>query len=167
MKHVLVCIILLGSLTAFAQQPSKNPKIQKEKIEQRKIAFLTQKLELTTDEAQEFWPIYNEMHKKIKENRSSMKKLFAPVKEGKGNMDEAAYKKIMESSHENAKESLDIKMEYGEKMANVIGYKRVIDLGMAEKEFKKRLVERMKRSQSGKKGEMGKPNQRYLIEKDK
>lgn len=54
MKHVLVCIILLGSLTAFAQQPSKNPKIQKEKIEQRKIAFLTQKLELTTDEAQEF-----------------------------------------------------------------------------------------------------------------
>lgn len=44
-----------------------------------------------------------------------MKKLFAPVKEGKGNMDEAAYKKIMESSHENAKESLDIKMEYGEK----------------------------------------------------
>ena len=26
MKHVLVSIILLGSLTAFAQQPSKNPK---------------------------------------------------------------------------------------------------------------------------------------------
>ena len=96
-----------------------------------------------------------------------MKKLFAPVKEGKANMDEAAYKKIMKSSHENAKESLDLKMEYGEKMANVIGYKRVIDLGMAEKEFKKRLVERMKGSQPGKKGEMGKPNQRHLIEKDK
>ena len=48
-----------------------------------------------------------------------------------------------------------------------MGYKRVIDLGMAEKEFKKRLVERMKGSQPGKKGEMGKPNQRHLIEKDK
>ena len=36
MKHVLVSIILLGSLTAFAQQPSKNKKSKKEKIEQRK-----------------------------------------------------------------------------------------------------------------------------------
>ena len=31
MKHVLVSIILLGSLTAFAQQPSKNPKNPKRK----------------------------------------------------------------------------------------------------------------------------------------
>ena len=39
MKHVLVCIILLGSLTAFAQQPSKNPKIQKKKLSKEKLHF--------------------------------------------------------------------------------------------------------------------------------
>ena len=39
MKHVLVSIILLGSLTAFAQQPSKNPKIQKEKLSKAKLHF--------------------------------------------------------------------------------------------------------------------------------
>ena len=51
MKHVLVSIILLGSLTAFSQEKSKDPKMQKERIEQAKIAFLTKKLELTSDEA--------------------------------------------------------------------------------------------------------------------
>ena len=65
MKHVLVSIILLGSLTAFSQEKSKNPKIQKERIEQAKIAFLTKKLELTSEEAQQFWPIYNEKNNKL------------------------------------------------------------------------------------------------------
>ena len=165
MKHVLVSIILLGSLTAFSQEVKKDLKMQKEKIEQRKIAFLTQKLELTTEEAQEFWPIYNEMHKKIKENRSSMKKLYAPIKEGKTDLDDAAYRIIIQDSRENEVKSLEMKNEYGDKMAKVIGYKRIFELRMAEKEFKKKLMERMKNSQPSKKGEMGKPHQRSLIEK--
>ena len=166
MKHVLVSIILLGSLTAFSQEKSKNPKMQKERIEQAKIAFLTTKLELTSDEAQEFWPIYNEMHKKIKENRSSMKKLYAPVKEGKGDLDDATYKSIIKGTHDSEEKSLELKKEYGDKMADVIGYKRVFELKMAEKEFKKRLMERMKKSNPRKKGDPGKPHRRNLIEKN-
>ena len=166
MKHVLVSIILLGSLTAFSQEVKKDLKMQKEKIEQRKIAFLTQKLELTTEEAQEFWPIYNEMHKKIKENRSSMKKLYAPIKEGKTELDDATYRSIIQGSRESEEKSLEIKNEYGDKMAKVIGYKRIFELKMAEKEFKKRLMERMKGSQPGKKGEIGRPQQRNLIDKN-
>jgi hypothetical protein len=51
-------------------------------------------------------------------------------------------------------------------MADVIGYKRVFELKMAEKEFKKRLMERMKKSNPRKKGEPGRPQQRNLIEKN-
>ena len=166
MKHVLVSIILLSSLTAFSQEVKKNLKMEKQKIEQRKIAFITQKLELTTEEAQEFWPIYNEMHKKIKENRSSMKKLYAPIKEGKTNLDDAAYRTIIQDSREHEVKSLEIKNEYADKIAEIIGYKRIFELKMAEKEFKKRLIERMKNAHPGKKGEMGKPHQRNLIEKN-
>ena len=166
MKHVLVSIILLSSLTAFSQEVKKNLKMEKQKIEQRKIAFITQKLELTTEEAQEFWPIYNEMHKKIKENRSSMKKLYSPIKEGKTDLDDAAYRTIIQDSRENEVKSLEIKNEYADKMAKIIGYKRIFELKMAEKEFKKRLIERMKNSHPGKKGEMDKPHQRNLIEKN-
>ncbi|MDG2154015.1 MAG: hypothetical protein P8K10_08805, partial [Crocinitomicaceae bacterium] len=128
--------------------------------------FLTQKLELTTEEAQEFWPIYNEMHKKIKENRSSMKKLYAPIKEGKTELDDATYRSIIQDSRENEVKGLEIKNEYADKMAKVIGYKRLFELKMAEKEFKKRLMERMKGSNPGKKGEVKRPHERNLIEKN-
>ena len=81
-------------------------------------------------------------------------------------MDDATYRSIIQGSRESEEKSLEIKNEYGDKMAEVIGYKRIFELKMAEKEFKKRLMERMKGSQPGKKGEMGKPNQRNLIEKN-
>ncbi|MDB3905137.1 hypothetical protein N9335_01520, partial [Crocinitomicaceae bacterium] len=62
--------------------------------------------------------------------------------------------------------SLEIKNEYGDKIAEIIGYKRVFELKMAEKEFKKRLIERMKNAQPSKKGEMGKPQRRELNDKN-
>ena len=166
MKHVLVSIILLGSLTVFAQEKSKNPKIQKERIEQAKIAFLTNKLELTSEEAQQFWPLYNEKNNKIKENRIALKKVYAPIKEGKENQNDASYKAMILQLHEGRENQLEIQKEYSEKIGELLGYKRVFDLGIAEKEFKKGLMERMKRSNTGKKGVPGRPQQRNLIEKN-
>ena len=37
-----------------------------EKIQALKIAFITQKLQLTPDEAQKFWPIYNQYDNEIR-----------------------------------------------------------------------------------------------------
>ena len=166
MKHVLVSIILLGSLTAFSQEKSKNPKIQKERIEQAKIAFLTKKLELTSEEAQQFWPIYNEKNNKLKELRVALKKEFAPIKEGKENQNDATYKALVTQMHEGRENKLKIEKEYTDRIGELLGYKRVFDLSTAEKEFKKGLMERMKRSNPGKKGEMGRPQQRNLIDKN-
>lgn len=163
MKHVLVSIILLGSLSAYGQDGSKNRKVKKEKIEQAKIAFFTQKLELTAEEAEKFWPVYNEMHKKIKESRSTMKKLFEPIKEGK-TLSDNEYKNILKSVHEAEEKNLDIKNEFANKTADIIGYKRVFELKIAEKEFKKRLMERMKESKGGKKGTPGRGPRKYPVE---
>ncbi len=39
--------------------------IRAEKIQSLKIAFITQKLQLTPDEAQKFWPVYNQYDKEV------------------------------------------------------------------------------------------------------
>lgn len=46
---------MLGSLSA---QPGEKP--DEEKLRSLKVAFLTQKLNLNTSEAEKFWPVYNE-----------------------------------------------------------------------------------------------------------
>lgn len=51
---------MLGALSQLkAQEPTG------EKIQALKIAFITQKLQLTPDEAQKFWPVYNEYDNEI------------------------------------------------------------------------------------------------------
>ena len=73
MKHILLIVTLFFSSFSVlhAQDDGKD---KREKIQALKIAFITQKLELTTDEAQKFWPVYNEyfaeIEKVVKGNES-------------------------------------------------------------------------------------------------
>lgn len=51
---VLIVIMILSSLAVSAQNPNL------EKLNSYKIAFFTQKLNLTPQEAEKFWPLYND-----------------------------------------------------------------------------------------------------------
>ena len=58
---------ILASLTmvlAVASSLFAQPEKKKEDIKAMKIGFITNELNLTPDEAQKFWPVYNEFQKK-------------------------------------------------------------------------------------------------------
>ncbi|MFD1064215.1 sensor of ECF-type sigma factor [Winogradskyella litorisediminis] len=57
MKKIITITLLFIGLISFAQ-PQRNGQMR-DKIKAQKVAFITEKLELTTDEAEKFWPIYN------------------------------------------------------------------------------------------------------------
>ena len=63
MKNALIFTLLLSSLAAVAQSKTTNDTeaLEKGKIEAMKAAYLTNELELTVEESQAFWPIYNEL----------------------------------------------------------------------------------------------------------
>ncbi len=67
MKHFL--LIMIFALCGFTYSlPAQNIKTERtEKVQALKIAFITQKLELTSDEAQKFWPVYNRYETEIKQ----------------------------------------------------------------------------------------------------
>ena len=58
-KYLLIFFVMLGSLSQIKAQDG-------EKIQSLKIAFITQKLQLTPDEAQKFWPVYNQYDNEIR-----------------------------------------------------------------------------------------------------
>ena len=66
MKKILILIsFVIGLQVTYAQVPDDNqPK--KEQLEAVYTAYITQKLELTTEEAQAFWPIHNEFEKEVR-----------------------------------------------------------------------------------------------------
>jgi hypothetical protein len=56
-KNFFPLLFLLFSLNFYAQ--SEKMKHKKEQIKTLKVAFLTTELDLTPNEAEKFWPIYN------------------------------------------------------------------------------------------------------------
>ena len=62
----LVAFFFVFAQTSVAQEGQGN-----EKIEQLKIAFITKHLKLTTEEAQKFWPVYNQYEAEKKQVRQS------------------------------------------------------------------------------------------------
>jgi hypothetical protein len=56
-KYLLIISLLLGfTIAGMSQDEDKK---DGGRIEALKIAYLTRKLNLTTEEAQKFWPVYN------------------------------------------------------------------------------------------------------------
>jgi len=69
MKKFLLLTIFAASfsLGLIAQQPFKG-----ERIKALKVAFITQALNLTSEEAQKFWPVYNAYDQEIKKARQAV-----------------------------------------------------------------------------------------------
>ena len=66
MKKIYILIVLIG-LAAFAKAQEELPSEKKQQdIEALKVAFISKELELTPDEAQKFWPVYNQYAKELK-----------------------------------------------------------------------------------------------------
>ena len=120
-KNILLLLIMFGSLNLVSAQ--ENPNQQGEKVQALKIAFITQKLQLTSGEAEKFWPVYNQYENEIKSLRSE-----------KQNGDVL----------ENEEKLLNIRKKYKPSFEKIIGPEKANQLFSAEKEFRNVLIKRLK-----------------------
>ena len=160
MKKVIAILFIAIAAKSFSQQPPSPPTPppppdgpKKEKVESMRIAFLTQKLDLSPEEAQKFWPVYNEFQKKREELH---KKRREEMKNGKENIDSLSEKQIEAIVHGEMafrQKNLDLEKEYHSKFKSVLSIKKVAKLYRAEDMFAHRLLEQI--SERGKDGTHG------------
>ena len=145
MKNLLIVCLILSSFSLFAKKKeSKDEK--KQRIEAARVSFITKKLELTPEESKEFWPVINEMETKIKTSRKALKDRFKKMKQEDEKIDEKTYQKLIEDMHEQQISILEIKNEYVQKIASIIGYEKTFRFEhQIQREFKKQLMDRMKK----------------------
>ncbi len=154
MKATLRTILVLAFITltgmAYSQPmgpPPNGKNRQQEKqdnIEAMKIAYLTNKLDLTPEEAQKFWPVYNQYNEKLQELR---KKRKMDIREAKKNFDELTEKEIelaMENDFLFRQKELDIQKDYHSKFKSVLSIRKVSQLYHAEEQFKRVLIDKLK-----------------------
>ena len=87
MKHLILTTLFVG-LAAIAALAQVDPDERSEKVQAIRVAVFTQVLDLTPEEAQNFWPLYNA----FLDQRESLQKQFKPTKtlDGMSDADMAA-----------------------------------------------------------------------------
>ena len=130
---------MIFSCLSFAQESSKN-----EKIESMKVAFLSTKLELTAKEAQQFWPLYNEFQQKMEKLRKLKKSDFEDIKSKIENGTDKELTVYMDEVFATRQKELDLQKEYYEKYAKVVPLKKVALLYQTENQFKRELLKKIK-----------------------
>jgi hypothetical protein len=127
MKKVLTFLLVLQGFAsgANAQTPQEADIKQQEKIQSLYVAFITQKLELTSAEAQVFWPVHNDFDKEIKAVDMNLPEL------------------------EREQKILDIKKRYEPRFNKILlNPKRVDKLFRLNGEFRKKLIERISKQRA-------------------
>ncbi|WP_343633733.1 hypothetical protein [Fluviicola sp.] len=146
-KLALILLPLLFTANVFAQGPGDEK--DKDKIEALKVGFITKELNLTSTEAEKFWPVYNEMDGKMKDLRNDCRKINQDMRESEDKMSNEDAKKKLATLFENDQKELDLKKEYSEKFIKIIGEKRTLKLLSLEHEFRRVLLERLKDRREG------------------
>ncbi|HXH18219.1 MAG TPA: hypothetical protein VNJ07_03960 [Chitinophagales bacterium] len=140
----MICILLAASCAAAMAQPPKNQQEKKEKMEQLKIAFITQKLNLTRQEAQKFWPVYNEYHDALDALRKERKE---ELKNYRTRFDELSEKELTEMVDKQIiyrQRELDLLKKYHAEYKSILPVKKVAMLYRAEDEFKAKVLQEIK-----------------------
>lgn len=141
---LLVIIVLTFATTAgFAQdnRPSK------ERVEAAKIAYLTDKMELTSEQAQKFWPIYNEYEAK---RRDLLKTYRSGYRQNVDELSEQEAKARIEEMFSIREKELALEQEYAAKYMRVISNIQLIKLYRGERDFTKLLLKRLDNNRASK-----------------
>ncbi len=137
----LFIILLFSTAFLYAQRPEKHE--MRKKVDAYKIAFITQELNLTTAEAQVFWPVYNEFQTQEHALRKAMDE---QVRNKVPNLDDLSDKEVESLIDEHLiheQKILDLKKKYHQEFKKVLPVKKVAKLYLAEHKFKKYLLEKL------------------------
>ncbi|UWX53697.1 hypothetical protein NYZ99_11065 [Maribacter litopenaei] len=143
MNRIVLTLFLLFALMSFGQDKSK------EKIKALKVAFLTEQLELTSKEAQEFWPVYNEYEEKRHELRKKQwVEIRSKLKELNG-ISEAESQKLLKAYMDIEEEEEKLDNAFLREVSKVISAKKTLILMRSEEDFKRQLIKQYRHNKGG------------------
>lgn len=150
MKTLVTFLTLFIATGLFAQPPGGpgNKEERKERIKAHKIAFISTELDLTTEEAEKFWPIYNEMEAELDEINEDKRATLKKMRDFEELSDDESYELTEKLFDYEAKENA-IRKKYLSKFASVVGKKKAAKVFVAEERFKRELLKQIKQGPHG------------------
>lgn len=139
-KTNLIFLLVFLLASSVLAQPGQR-RMQDERmraIESRRIAYITEKMDLTPSEARVFWPIYNEYQGKLEE-LNARHRAWNEELDSREEVSEAEAKVFAEREVQRFEEIARLKRVYHEKFHSVLPASKILRLYEAEKSFNRLL----------------------------
>lgn len=134
MKKIFTILLILSLANISFSQGFKE---KKEKIKALKVAYITEKLDLTTNEAQKFWPIYNAFDEKQFQIRHFKRR---KSKEEMNTISEKEAQNLIAEMQQNEEKMFQLKKQYIIDLQKVLPAKKILLLKKTEDEFNRKLL---------------------------
>ncbi|MEX2513236.1 MAG: hypothetical protein WD398_10045 [Cyclobacteriaceae bacterium] len=140
MKKLIIGILLMILvLPAFSQ---RNREIDREKLEAARVAFITNRLSLTPDQAEKFWPLYNQ-HQDSRDQL--MRELREISKTGETNLSNDKAKKLIKEKFSIQEKILQNEKRFIEKVSETLSPVQAFLLNEANRDFTRHIYRMQRR----------------------
>ena len=139
MRNILLILLFVGT-GLYAQND------RKDRIKALKTAFITERLDLSSAEAEKFWPIYNAYETKMEGIRKGERReIHMKLKGGLESISESEASALIDKSIAYREKEIANRKLLIQDLSSAISAKKIIRLIKAEDDFKRKLLERMKK----------------------
>ena len=140
MKNSIYFLLFLATTTLVAQGS------RHEKIKALKVAHITEQLDLTSEEAAVFWPIYNVAEEKMENLRKTERReIMEKIRDGIESLSDAEANELIDKSVALKRKELEIYSVLVSELKGKLPPKKIILLRKVEDDFKRKLLERFKK----------------------
>ena len=141
-SKILPLLIAFISLNVIAQNGPIIRK-KKEQIKALKVAFITNELALTSDEATKFWPLFNAFEEKQQEiKKQKLKGYLKRVDDGSfDNLSEKEATTMLAQMERTEDELYQLKKKFISNLKGVISPIKILKLKKAEENFNRKLLQ--------------------------
>ncbi|MDR6785456.1 hypothetical protein [Pedobacter africanus] len=139
MKQLLVTLLFMFPALVMAQKYTER---MNDEIEAYKIGFLTQKLDLSADEAKIFWPIYNNWQKEqdaLRKERVQKMINYRKITEIE-ELSDTEIQNLIENSFSIKQRELNLERKYYYRLKSSLPIKIVGKFYRAQEAFKKEIL---------------------------
>ena len=114
----------------------------RERLQSARIAFITERLDLTPETAQKFWPVYNQINQQKHALRKEEFSLRRSANASEISEDEA--KKLLEDIYSIKEQQLALEKEASAQYLDVLSPVQVIQLIKAEEDFRRMVIDQLR-----------------------
>ncbi|MFA6759350.1 MAG: hypothetical protein WCR61_08555 [Bacteroidales bacterium] len=154
MKKIIILSLICAFAVSLTAQPRTEAQRQQhksqryQKIQSAKIAFFSTELELTPDEAENFWPLYNEYWRaRERANRRSFQALRSInriVCDNEQKATDQELKSLMETYISNTTAEGEIHKEYYKKFLKIFPIEKVAKMYATEENFRIKMIHQLR-----------------------